>query len=188
MPFTPFHMGPGVVVKAALGRHFSLMVFGFTQVAMDIEPLARMLGGDVAPHGLSHTYAGAAVIGALAVVIGRPVCNWLLRFWPRAPERPFFDWLRGPGNISWTGAATGAFIGAFTHVFLDSIMHAEMRPLWPVTDRNGLLNLVSMEALHFDCLAAGVVGAMALVVRWIVWREKGVGGSESGVQSKLDTE
>jgi hypothetical protein len=46
MPFTPFHMGPGLAVKAVFGRYFSLMVFGFSQVAIDIEPLVRIIRGD----------------------------------------------------------------------------------------------------------------------------------------------
>ena len=37
MPFTPFHMGPGLAVKAVCGRYFSLVVFGFSQVAIDIN-------------------------------------------------------------------------------------------------------------------------------------------------------
>ena len=170
MPFTPFHMGPGVVVKAALGRHFSLMVFGFAQVAMDVEPLVRMLRGDLAPHGISHTYAGATVIGLVSLLVGRPVCVWLLRFWPPSPRRPLLDWLRGPGGITWTAAALGAFVGTFSHVLLDSVMHAEMHPLWPASDHNGLLDLVSMEALHRLCLAGGVLGVGALAIRYWVER------------------
>ncbi|MDR0275331.1 MAG: hypothetical protein LBI48_08355 [Burkholderiaceae bacterium] len=50
MPFTPLHMGPGLAVKALLGRRFSLTVFGFSQIAMDIEPLARMIRGDTLLH------------------------------------------------------------------------------------------------------------------------------------------
>ena len=174
MPFTPFHMGPGVIVKAALGRHFSLMVFRFAQVAMDVEPLARMLRCDLAPHGLSHTYAGAVVIGLLSLLAGRPVCVWLLRHWPPSPRHPLLDWLRGPGGISWTAAALGAFVGTFSHVLLDSVMHAEMRPLWPASDRNGLLDLVPMEALHRLCLAAGILGLGALAIRY--WLERRAGG------------
>lgn len=30
MPITPFHMGPGLLVKAVGGRHVSLTVFGFS--------------------------------------------------------------------------------------------------------------------------------------------------------------
>ena len=39
MPFTPLHMGPGIAVKAVLQGSFSLMVFGWAQIVMDIQPL-----------------------------------------------------------------------------------------------------------------------------------------------------
>ena len=168
MPFTPFHMGPGLVFKAALGRRFSLTVFGFAQVLMDLEPLVRMARGDLIKHGLSHTYAGATAIGLVSLAIGWPVCQWLLRLWPPVPERPFLDWLRRPGAISWPAAAAGAFVGTYSHVLLDSVMHAEMRPLWPAGDRNTLLGAVSMEALHLYCLAAGLAGIAGLAVRYWV--------------------
>ena len=31
MPFTPFHMGPGIAIKVLLKGCFSLMVFGWAQ-------------------------------------------------------------------------------------------------------------------------------------------------------------
>jgi hypothetical protein len=174
MPFTPFHMGPGAVAKAALGRHFSLTVFGFAQVAMDLEPLAKMLVGAPDPHGPSHTYAGATAIGLVSLVAGRPACAWLLRLWPPTPRYPVLGWLRGPGGIPWPAAALGAFVGTFSHVLLDSVMHAEMRPLWPARGGNALLGLVSMEALHLVCLAAGVAGAAGLGLRfWAANRREG---------------
>ena len=45
MPFTPIHLGPGAALKAIGGRHFSFMVFGGSQVLMDIEPLSSERGG-----------------------------------------------------------------------------------------------------------------------------------------------
>jgi hypothetical protein len=41
MPFTPFHLGPGALFKAAGGEHFSFTIFAGSQVLMDIEPLIR---------------------------------------------------------------------------------------------------------------------------------------------------
>jgi hypothetical protein len=43
MPFTPIHMGPGILIKAILQGSFSLMVFGWTQIVMDIQPLIVIL-------------------------------------------------------------------------------------------------------------------------------------------------
>ncbi len=42
MPFTPFHMGPGLLIKAVLQGAFSLMVFGWAQIVMDIQPLVTV--------------------------------------------------------------------------------------------------------------------------------------------------
>lgn len=74
MPFTPFHMGAGLALKAVAGRHFSVLTFGIAQVAMDIEPLVGMLRGAAVLHGPTHTYfgrgahrAGHGSAGALAV-------------------------------------------------------------------------------------------------------------------------
>jgi hypothetical protein len=86
MPFTPFHMGPGAAVKAVAGRYFSLTVFGFAQVAMDIEPLLRIVRGDAMLHGFTHTYAGATAIAFAAFFLGRPCCSWLLKTWNLAAE------------------------------------------------------------------------------------------------------
>ena len=55
MPFTPLHMGPGIAIKVIMQRRFSLMVFGWSQIVMDIEPLVAMLRDKGELHGLSHT-------------------------------------------------------------------------------------------------------------------------------------
>ncbi len=39
VPFTPIHMGPGMLVKPVLQERFSLMMFGWSQIMMDIQPL-----------------------------------------------------------------------------------------------------------------------------------------------------
>jgi hypothetical protein len=44
MPFTPFHMGPGLLMKVGLQGSFSLMVFGWTQVLIDLQPGAVLRG------------------------------------------------------------------------------------------------------------------------------------------------
>ena len=73
MPFTPIHLGPGAAFKAIGGRHFRFMVFGGSQVLMDIEPLIGILRGWAMLHGYTHTVAGAAAIGAVAPLIGKPI-------------------------------------------------------------------------------------------------------------------
>lgn len=166
MPATPLHMGPGVLVKAVAGRHFSLLVFGFAQVLIDIEPAVRMVRGDAVLHGYTHTYLGAAGIAVVAALAGRPICQFLLDRWRDDPASPFMNWLRGPARISWTAALTGAFAGTWSHVVLDSIMHVDMEPLAPLSTENALHYFVLLDSLHVFCVATAVLGAAILALRY----------------------
>lgn len=168
MPFTPLHMGPGLAVKSVAGRHFSLMVFGFSQVAIDLEPLVRIIRGDTVLHGFTHTYAGATLIGLVSLFLGRPVCQWLLDRWTPGLHSPFTHWLRGPEAIPWPAAISGAVIGAYSHILLDSIMHADMQPLAPLSSANPLLLIIPIDTLHLLCIASGALGALLLLVVFLV--------------------
>jgi hypothetical protein len=163
MPATPLHMGPGILVKALAGRYFSLLVFGFAQVMIDIEPVVRIIRGDAFLHGFTHTYLGATGIAIISALIGRPVCQMILDRWRDDPASPFMNWLRGPPRISWTAAISGALLGTYSHVVLDSIMHVDMEPFTPLSTANALHQIVSLDALHIFCLATAVLGATVMV-------------------------
>lgn len=153
-------MGPALVIKAAGGRHFSVLVFGIAQVAMDIEPLIGLIRGREVLHGWSHTWIGATLIGIAVFLLAPPLCNWILRRWNRELEYHKLNWLRSPQPITRLAVATGAFIGTYSHVLLDSIMHADMLPLRPWSETNALRGLVSIDALYLACFVAGILGVL----------------------------
>jgi hypothetical protein len=170
MPFTPFHLGPGGIFKALGGRYFSFTVFGFSQVAIDIEVLVRMYLDDAILHGFTHTYGGATLIGILSFVIGKPVCEFCLRLWNEAVNREGYRRLHIPPRISWFGAVMGAMIGVYSHVFLDSIMHVHMHPLAPFSDANPLSGAISADNLYLLCLGlGGLAGVLLLIISG--WRK-----------------
>lgn len=170
MPFTPFHMGPGLLLKAVGGRHVSLTVFGFSQVAMDIEPLIRMIRDDVVLHGFVHTYLGATLIGLVSAVVGRPICQALLDRWAPGPAATFEAWLRGPKLISWPAAIVGAFAGTYSHVFLDSVMHGDMQPLAPFSGGNALLGVIALGPLHAGCVLSAGLGVLLMGAAFVLRR------------------
>src|SRR5262249_13896474 len=180
MPFTPFHMGPGLAIKAVAGRHFSLMVFGFSQVALDIEPLVRIIRGDAVLHGFTHTYLGATLIGLVSAVVGRLISQLFLNYWTLDPYSPFMNWLRGPKLICWPAAVGGALVGTYSHVFLDSIMHSDMQPFVPLSEVNGLLHVTSVGGLHLLCVLCGVLGALLMFVTFFIRGETHVDSERSG--------
>jgi hypothetical protein len=162
MPFTPFHLGPGAAIKAAIPARFSFTVFCYAQVVTDLEPAYYMLRGQYPVHRLFHTYLGAALVGAFCALTGRPLCEYFLRFWPSPLLSPLNRFFPGPATIPWGVAFFTAFIGTLSHVFLDSVMHPDVTPLRPFTTANPMLHVVSVGVLHVLCVALGAVGALVL--------------------------
>jgi membrane-bound metal-dependent hydrolase YbcI (DUF457 family) len=152
MPFTPFHMGPGIAIKAILGSSFSLMIFGWTQIVMDVQPLIAMISGEGKLHGFTHTYIGATLIALFSAISGKQLSEFGLRL--------FAVPVQNSGKIFWWVSFLSAFIGSFSHVLLDSIMHGDVEPFYPFNQSNGLHNFISVAALHKLCLYSGLVGAI----------------------------
>jgi len=156
MPFTPFHLGPGALFKAIGGDRFSFIIFGGSQILMDLEPLVRIIRGDAVLHGISHTVLGAFVIALASAAAGRPIGNAVLRH-SSTEARP----------IGWAVATASAFIGTYSHIALDAVMHRDMNPFWPIAYGNNLLGLIPLGRLHVLCVMSGVLGASL-----ILWRTK----------------
>src|SRR5262245_47216974 len=129
MPFTPFHFGPGAAMKAVTPKYFSFTVFCFSQIVTDCETAYYMVQGAYPWHRFFHTYAGATVVAIFSLLVGRPICQLGLRLWSRAQRAPFKDYFPTGTVIPWSSAAVGAFVGTYSHVFLDSVMHRDIRPL-----------------------------------------------------------
>lgn len=154
MPFTPLHMGPGLVVKAAMQKRFSLMVFGWSQVVIDLQPLYVMLTNHGELHGFSHTLLGATLIGLFCALTGKPLGELGLRILREPQHLP----------ISWRVSAASAFIGTYSHIAIDSIMHRDVFPLAPLSNATPWHGIISIEALHVVCVAAAVLGGIGYAI------------------------
>ena len=152
MPFTPLHMGPGLLIKALLQGSFSLMVFGWSQIIMDLQPLFVMITGEGQLHGFSHTFIGATLIAVVSALTGKYLSEFGLVVLKIARKE-------NPIKIVWWIAFASAFIGTYSHVVLDGIMHADVEPFYPFTASNSFLGILSISALNKLCLYTGLGGA-----------------------------
>jgi membrane-bound metal-dependent hydrolase YbcI (DUF457 family) len=157
-------MGPGIFVKAILQSGFSLLVFGWTQIVMDIQPLIVMISGEGHLHGFSHTYIGASLIAIFAGLTGKYLSELGLKILNISTKDKLI-------SIQWSVVFLSAFIGSFSHVLLDSIMHSDVEPFFPFTLDNQFLGLISVSMLHKVCLYSGLIGAA--IYYGIIWRLKG---------------
>ena len=151
MPFTPLHLGVGACCKAVGQRHFSFMIFAGTQVLMDIEPLLGLIYGWQYLHLHTHNLIGATLIGSIALLIGKPISQWVLR-----SILTYRDW-----SISWRTAAISAYIGSFSHILLDAFMHHDVYWFYPWILKNPLLGLIPYSVIFYSCICAILVGGFA---------------------------
>jgi hypothetical protein len=169
MPFTPFHMGAGLVAKAGLDKHMSLISFGIAQVAMDIEPGVGMLRGAAELHGWSHTLPGALVIATAVAPVSTLLVRPILGRWNKEVAHYKLSWLSVEERPRWAPCVVGAFVGTLSHIVLDGIIHADMHPLAPLSNANTLLGLVNHDAVYSGCAIAMLVGGVGWVLRkWFV--------------------
>src|SRR5688572_17263662 len=125
MPVTPFHFGPGVVLKAVGGDRFSFGAFALVQVAIDVESGFNMLTGRYPVHDHLHTMPGALIAAALVAVVARPGLPPVLRLLRRMLERVEgypASLLPSAAPAGWTPIVIGALLGGVTHVLLDAVI------------------------------------------------------------------
>ena len=64
----------------------------------------------------------------------------------------------------------------YSHVFLDSVMHADMRPLLPLSDANASLFWIPVDVLHVACVGGGAAGVLLM---GILYALRGQAGGKS---------
>ena len=153
------------MVKAIAPRHFSFTVFAFSQALIDLEPIGFFIFTGDPVHPYLHTYLGATLVFLASWWAGRPVGEWALRVWNAWLSPAQARWLAHEPGISVKAAGVGAFIGAYSHVAIDSIMHGDMGPFAPFSAASPWLHAVSVETLQWLCVLAGVIGVAGLFVR-----------------------
>lgn len=157
MPITPFHFGPGAALHAIAPKHVSFLAFCAANVLIDLESLYNLVYQQTPVHAFFHTYIGATLV--LVAVIGLFA---VLRFAAARQRLPnLFQWQA----LRYRQVSIGAALGAYSHVLLDSLMHADITPFAPLTHTNGLLGFVSLNALHWACILAAVLGAVRIHLR-----------------------
>ena len=128
----------------------SFLAFCGANVLVDVEPLYFMLTHQYPIHRFLHMYVGAAV--AAGIVVG--LFMLVRRVAPRLLD------IFGLQNLSVRAVTLGAIAGTYSHVVLDSLMHADMQPFAPFSDANPLLGAVFLNTLHGFCVLAGLVGGV----------------------------
>ena len=141
-------MGFGLIVKSAKPVKVSLILFGFSQIVIDLQQLYKhiMNPHGFAYHGLTHTILGATLIAIICLP-----CRGLL-------ERLFRQ------AISKSSAIYGVFIGVYSHLLLDSLVHNEvsLNLFWPLHIDSHLFGFIYIHGMNKLCIIMAVIGLILL--------------------------
>jgi hypothetical protein len=162
-------MGVALALKPVAQKRFSVLAFGFAQVAMDIEPLVGMLRDQGVLHGWTHTVLGAGVIGTAVALAAPPVLGPMVRWLHRKAGENRLAWILDREAPTRLAVWAGALVGSFSHVALDALIHHDMRPFAPLSQAAPLLGLVDHDDVYLACAALAFAGSAAW---WLMRRPR----------------
>jgi membrane-bound metal-dependent hydrolase YbcI (DUF457 family) len=163
VPFTPLHMGPVLTVKAVSPAAVSLVVYGTSQILIDLQPLVVMVSGKGNSHGITHTFIMGIVLGGVASASGKYLAEFFLNLF-RKKDQPRV-------KVSWDVAIFSGVFGGLLHVLMDALVYADIHPLWPFAKGNPLaaLGVDDYKMLTF-CVLSGLAGLVVYgVVKLLEW-------------------
>ena len=135
MPITPLHFGLMAPVNHFFPNRVSIISFVLINVWMDGSSITYALFGleYIEPHSpFTHSLLAALALAS--------IMSYRL-FLPREFMKP------KPETLKW---ALGAYYGGVSHVVLDSLVHLDMVPLYPITGNH--FQSVSMTTLSLVLL------------------------------------
>ena len=91
------------------------------------------------------------IVGAVLIRIRKPIDNFFA----------FFN--LGQAKIPNKLILFSSLVGAWSHVFFDSLMHWDIKPFWPLTNANPMLGLISYPDVYI-VTASGLYLFLALAV------------------------
>ena len=165
MPFTPFHLGPALLLGLVLSNHIDLATFLVANILVDLEPLLVLsLRIDLPLHGLSHAFLGGTAIAIpLALIMMRA----------RGPLEPLISILNLGQRWNRRSVLAAALSGVYLHILLDAPLYMDIRPFYPLSAnpfyREGLSLGFQIYAL---CVVSGLVGVTLYIVRLFSYRSR----------------
>jgi len=163
LPFTPFHLGPGLLFGLLLLSCVDLPTFLLASVIVDVEPFLVLYFNLQYPlYGLLHTFLGGALLALLLAALMsrlRNTFSHLMSFF-RIKQKPSFK-----------SILLASLFGVYFHIFLDSFLYQDIRPFYPF-ELNPLLiqNMFIGFEIYGLCILSFISGLAIYVIKLFSWR------------------
>ena len=163
MPFTLFHLGPGLLLGLLLLGYIDFPTFLVGSVIVDVEPfLVLTLNLNYPLHGFLHSFLGGTLLAfILAVAMSRL----------RRTFSPLMSFLKLEQKLSFESVLSASLFGIYLHILLDSPLYSDIRPFYPLSF-NPLLSpsiFVGFE-IHMLCALSFIGGGIVYAIRFFFRR------------------
>jgi membrane-bound metal-dependent hydrolase YbcI (DUF457 family) len=159
MPLTPFHLGPGLLVGLLFLRYLDFPTFLVASVILDVEPAFVLLFHLDAPlHGFFHSFLGGTVVALLLTAVMSRT---------RAVLSPLLSFFKIKQELSFPRILVASLSGIYLHILLDSVMHRDIRPFFPL-DVNPFLGRGTLLGLNVTmiCIWCFLGGLLVYAIKW----------------------
>jgi membrane-bound metal-dependent hydrolase YbcI (DUF457 family) len=125
MPFTPYHLGPGLFVGLLFLSFIDFPTFLVASVIVDLEPfLVLALNLNYPLHGFFHSFLGGTLVAVpLALVMYRV----------RGKLSSLLSFFKLEQKVSFKRVLAAALLGIYLHILLDSRGYTDIQPFYPST-------------------------------------------------------
>jgi len=165
MPFTPYHLGPGLFVGLLLLRFIDFPTFLVASVIVDLEPfLVLTLNLNYPLHGFFHSFLGGTLLALpLALVMYRIRDNF----------SPLLSFFKLEQKVSFKSILAAALSGIYIHILLDSRGYTDIQPFYP-SNYNPLLTTGIFAGLnaYIYCIWSFYGAAIIYIIRLVlIWKK-----------------
>ena len=123
MPFTPFHLGPGLLFGLLFLSFLDFPTFLVANVIIDIEPLLIMVFRLPYPlHGFFHSLLGGTLVAVPLALVMHKIRNKLT---------PLLSFFKINQQVSFKKILAAALSGVYLHILLDSRSYLDIEPFFP---------------------------------------------------------
>jgi len=165
MPFTPYHLGPGLFVGLLFLGFIDFPTFLVASVIVDVEPfLVLVFNLDYPLHGLFHSFLGGTLVALPLAMVMHQI---------REKLSPLLSFFKLEQKVSFKSILVAALSGIYIHILLDSRIYTDIQPFYPST-YNPLLTTGIFAGLdsYIYCIWSFYGAAIIYIIRLIlIWRK-----------------
>ena len=123
MPFTPFHLGPGLFISLTFLSFIDIPTFLIASVIIDVEPFLILIFDLNYPlHGFFHSFLGGFIVAALLTIVMSKIRRYFT---------PLITFFKLEQSISVKKILFSSICAIFLHILLDAPIYSDIRPFFP---------------------------------------------------------